>query len=53
MTELEARLEAVERKMWYIEMADYIRGSERIEYERLKAERYRLLDEISKAEKKN
>ena len=42
VAELKARLNKVNEMIWDIEMADFIRGEERIRYENLKAERYDL-----------
>ena len=46
------RLTWIQYRMWEIEMADYIRGDERREYERLKAEKAMLEYVIAKENKK-
>ena len=48
MTELEKRLHTVECQIWQIEMADYIFGSEREWYEKLKKERDELRRQLKK-----
>ena len=48
MTELEKRLHTVEVLIWQIEMADYIFGSERVQYEKLKKERDELRRQLKK-----
>lgn len=40
--QMKAELERIENRIWMIEMADYIRGQERVEYENLKCQRNEL-----------
>jgi hypothetical protein len=40
-----ARIEQLDRRIWMLEMADFLRGQEREEWERLRAERNALLKE--------
>lgn len=42
MAEIKKRIDQIEFRMWYIEMADYIRGDERREYEELRREKAEL-----------
>lgn len=42
MAEIKKRISQIELRMWDIEMADYIRGDERREYEELCREKARL-----------
>lgn len=42
MAEIKERISQIESRMWYIEMADYIRGDERKEYEELRREKAEL-----------
>lgn len=42
MAEIKERISQIELRMWNIEMADYIRGDERREYEELRRERAKL-----------
>lgn len=42
MAEIKERINQIELRMWNIEMADYIRGDERREYEELRRERAKL-----------
>ena len=42
MAEIKERISQIEFRMWYIEMADYIRGDERKEYEKLCIEKAEL-----------
>ena len=51
MAELKARLDKINEMIWDIEMADFIRGAERIRYENLKAERYDLEYRIHRMER--
>ena len=51
MAELKARLDKINEMIWDIEMADFIRGAERIRYENLKAERYDLEYRIYRIER--
>ena len=39
MAEIKKRISQIEFRMWNIEMADYIRGDERREYETLRREK--------------
>jgi hypothetical protein len=39
MAEIKKRISQIESRMWNIEMADYIRGDERREYEKLRREK--------------
>lgn len=40
---VEQRLEQVNHKIWYLEMADFLRGAERQEWYKLKAEKRHLM----------
>ena len=40
--QMKVELERIENRIWMIEMADYIRGQERVEYENLKCQRNEL-----------
>ena len=42
MAEIKQRINQIEFRMWNIEMADYIRGDERREYEELRREKAEL-----------
>lgn len=52
LNELKARMEKVECRMWMLEMADYLYGAERAEWERLHREKMQLIVEIAKLENK-
>ena len=43
---LEKRLEAVEERMWLLEMADILRGKEKDEWEDLRREKLNLIIRI-------